>query len=132
MNLRWGVIGMVMGLFGCSSSIDKHHAQSEPSFQLMSFFTGKVIGYGMVQDRFGKQSRRFTVHLNGERDNNHLILYEIFYWNDGEEQTRTWQIEQQGDLSYIATADDVVGKAIGKERGNALYYAYLLKGVHLM
>ncbi|MCP3699576.1 MAG: DUF3833 domain-containing protein, partial [Aliivibrio sp.] len=68
----WSVLWL--SLTGCSTQIDDYSADATPAFNLMTFFTGKTVGYGMVQDRFGKQLRRFTVEMEGKKDGNRLQL----------------------------------------------------------
>ncbi len=115
-----------LSLAGCSTQIDDYSVESIPRFNLMTFFAGKTVGHGMVQDRFGKQLRRFTVEMVGTKEGERLQLAETFYWNDGEEQTRIWHITALANNRYEATAGDVVGKAIGQEKGNALHWQYVL------
>ena len=51
---------------------------------------------------------------------------EKFYWDDGEIQTRQWQINKIDDNNYEGTAGDVVGTAKGFSYGPAFKFEYVL------
>ena len=55
------------------------------------------------------------------------VLDERFTYSDGTQQTRVWKLKSLGDGIYEGTADDVVGRALGQARGNALNWRYTLK-----
>ena len=50
------------------------------------------------------------------------MLDEKFNWDDGEIQTRQWQITKIDDNNYEGTAGDVVGKAKGFSYGSAFKF----------
>ena len=80
---------------------------------------------GMVQDRSGKVTRRFTVEIDCTWRGNEGVLDESFVWSDGKLEKRIWKITKQGD-NYIGTAGDIVGEAIGVASGPALQWRYIL------
>lgn len=111
---------------GCSNLSVKDYSAEKPVLSLEEFFSGKVDGYGMLQNRSGKVTRRFHVVIDGRVENGNIILDEAFEWSDGEKQTRVWTIKKTGDGRYEGTAADVVGIADGKVAGNAVNWAYSL------
>ncbi|MGX9418312.1 DUF3833 domain-containing protein [Vibrio sp. RC27] len=113
-------------LVSCSTEIEKYN-NTTPKFDLFSYFTGDTRAWGMVQDFTGMQTRRFVVEITGTVDGDTLVLDELFDYDDGERDTRRWEITKQSDGSYIGTAGDIIGEAIGVEKGNALHWKYDLE-----
>ena len=98
----------------------------KPRLVIEEFLQGNVKAYGILQNRGGKVTRQFSADLNGKWDGKQLILDEKFYWNDGENQTRQWQITKIDDNNYEGTAEDVEGKAKGYSYGPTFKFEYVL------
>ena len=64
----------------------------EPRLIIENYLSGNVKAWGILQNRSGKVTRQFSADLDGKWDGNQLILDEKFNWDDGEVQTRQWQI----------------------------------------
>ena len=125
--IKWCIVGMLgMSLFGCSVSIDDYRNTS-PKLDLFQYFDGEVKAWGMLQDRSGKQTRRFEVDIKGTVKGKQLTLEEDFIFDDGEKQRRVWVITEMADGHFIGEADDVVGQASGQVMGNALNWRYVLR-----
>lgn len=116
-------LGLVAMMLGCSAELSDYQDAS-PRFDLFGYFEGRVDAWGMVQDRSGKQTRRFYVELNGSIEGDVLTLDERFEFDDGEKSTRIWVITRLNDGTYEGRADDIIGVATGKEVGNALHWTY--------
>lgn len=119
-------IGIALLVLGCSTSVEEYRG-STPDFDLFEYFDGEVLAWGMLQDRNGKQTRRFAVTIIGRVQGNTLTLDEDFIFDDGEKQQRTWVITHHMDGHYTGRAGDVVGEASGKVAGNALNWKYVLR-----
>ena len=100
----------------------------EPRLIIEEYLSGDVKAWGVLQNRSGKVTRQFSADLKGKWDGNQLILDEKFNWDDGEIQTRQWQITKIDENKYEGTAGDVVGKAKGYSYGPAFKFEY----VHLV
>ena len=100
----------------------------EPRLIIEKYLSGNVKAWGILQNRSGKVTRQFSADLNGKWDGKQLILDEKFNWNNGEEQTRQWQITKIDEHNYEGTAGDVVGKARGYSYGPAFKFEYVLLG----
>ena len=98
----------------------------EPRLIIEEYLSGNVKAWGVLQNRSGKVIRQFSADLNGKWEGNQLILDEKFNWDDGEIQTRQWQITKIDENNYEGTAGDVVGKAIGYSYGPAFKFEYVL------
>ena len=56
------------------------------------------------------------------------VLDEAFTYSDGTRERRVWRLRRGPDGStYTGKADDVVGQATGRVRGNAFQWAYTLR-----
>ena len=97
----------------------------EPRLIIEEYLSGNVKAWGVLQNRSGKVTRQFSADLNGQWDGKKLILDEKFNWDDGEIQTRQWQITKIDDNNYEGTAGDVVGKAKGYSYGPAFKFEYV-------
>lgn len=115
-----------MILVGCQSlNVDDYQAKG-PQFAMDTFFEGKLVAKGVVQDRSGKVLRRFKADLVGTWKGNEGLLEEVFYWDDGEIQYRNWKLKKGSNGIVSGTAEDVVGVANGRSSGNALNWYYTL------
>ena len=98
----------------------------KPRLIIEEYLSGSVKAWGILQNRSGKVTRQFSADLNGTWDGKQLILNENFFWSDGENQTRQWQITKIDEHNYEGTAEDVVGKAKGYSYGPAFKFEYVL------
>ena len=98
----------------------------KPRLIIEEYLSGEVKAWGVLQNRSGKVTRQFSAILNGKWDGKQLTLDEKFNWDDGEVQTRQWQITKIDDNNYEGTAGDVVGKAKGYSYGPAFKFEYVL------
>jgi hypothetical protein len=57
-------LAFTMLLAGCSTEVAEYR-QQQPRLDIFHYFQGKTEAWGMVQDRSGKQIRRFTLRLPG-------------------------------------------------------------------
>ena len=93
------------------------------SFELLEYFDGKTMAWGLVVDRFGNLQRSFS-KLIGKRDNKKLLLKEYFTYNDGEKEYREWVITKTENGLYEGTSKDTIGVAKGKKVGNTMRMVY--------
>ena len=119
--------------FGVTTSCGNNSAMKPEDFKdkkprliIENYLSGNIKAWGVLQNRSGKVTRQFSVNLNGIWDGNKLILNEEFNWDDGEIQTRQWQINKINNHNYEGTADDVVGTAKGYSYGSAFKFEYVL------
>ena len=119
------ILTLILFLSGCASVQITDYKDTKPTLDLSTYFNGKVDGWGMVQDRSGKVTRRFTVEIDCTWRGNEGVLDESFIWSDGKTEKRIWKITKLGD-NYIGTAGDIVGEAVGVASGTALQWRYVL------
>ncbi|MBC3766846.1 DUF3833 domain-containing protein [Neptunicella marina] len=113
-------------LTSCSASLQDYR-NTTPDFDIKRYFSGSLTAWGLVQDYSGKQVRRFCVEINGHWNNNQGTLEEQFYYHDGEQQQRIWQLTVSPDDQVSGTASDVIGVAKGSSNGNAFNWHYQLQ-----
>jgi hypothetical protein len=118
-------ISLVLLLCGCSASLDDYQT-SKPKFGLQTYFNGELTAWGIVQDYSGKLTRRFCVDIIGTWQGNEGQLHETFYYADGEQQIRVWQLSIADDGTVSGSADDVVGIASGSSSGASFNWQYTL------
>jgi hypothetical protein len=97
------------------------------TFRIEDYFDGPVHAEGLVEDRFGKVRRKFSVVIEGRRTQDGCILEETFAFDDGERSERTWTVMRTGDDGYEGRADDVIGMARGRVQGPELHWVYRLR-----
>lgn len=96
-------LGVTMLLAGCSTDVTEYR-QQQPRLDIFHYFQGKTEAWGMVQDRSGKQIRRFHVEIAGDVIGDTLTLNEHFVYDDGEKQQRVWHIRRVATDRYEGTA----------------------------
>lgn len=110
---------------GCASSSSLEQFEAAPrQLVLEEYFAGETTAYGLFEDRFGKVRRQFKVDITGEVEGNRLTLTEKFVYDDGERDTRVWEIDILGNGQYRGTAGDVPVPAEGQVSGNAFNWKY--------
>ena len=110
----------------CNSSIDDYES-TEPTFDLATYFDGEVTAWGIVQDYSNKLTRRFCVDIIGTWQGNEGQLHETFYYNDGEQKIRIWDLNIDANGNVTGGAADVIGEAKGGSSGTAFNWHYTLR-----
>ena len=120
------IITLLFTISSCSLTIDGNdYEQQAPQFDLVEFFDGNVIAWGIVQNRSGEVVQRFIVDIKGSVQDDVLVLDETFEYIVGEGVTkRVWRLTQNPDGSFTGTAGDIAGEATGKPHGNAFNFVY--------
>jgi hypothetical protein len=117
-------------LSACASVEVADYRAERPLLDLRQFFSGRLEGWGMFQDRSGKVIKRFHVVIEAKWQGDTGTLDERFTWSDGEPggnpPRRVWTLRDAGGGRFVGTAGDVVGEALGETAGNALRWRYVL------
>ncbi len=87
LTLGLALLMLMLMLAGCSTEVTEYRQQQPPSTSFTIFRAEPRRG-GMVQDRNGKQLRRFHVEIDGDVVGDTLTLHERFVYDDGEKQQR--------------------------------------------
>lgn len=97
-----------------------------PKLDIREYLNGNLKAWGMLKNRKGEVTRKFVVDMKGTWDNNSGVLEEYFTFDDGEKSQRIWKINFIDNNNFEAVADDVIGKAVGSQYGNAVQMKYVL------
>ncbi len=116
-----------IGLAGCASPTPADYVSQTPLLDLRDYFNGRLLAHGIVTDRSGRVTQRFTVQITGTWQGDQGTLDEQFSYADGRREQRIWRLVRGADGRYTGRADDVVGQADGQARGNALNWRYTLR-----
>lgn len=116
---------LMIGLLSSCSSVEvTDYKDTKLTLVLESFFNGPLKASGIVHDFSGKVIRKFNVILDASWQGNEGVINEWFVYDDGETQTRVWQIKALGEGRYSGTAGDIIGTADGQSSGSALRWKY--------
>jgi hypothetical protein len=122
-----GVLLWLAMLAGCAAPQVGDYAAQTPVLDLARYLNGPLVAHGIVTDRSGRVTRRFTVDLRGRWTGDEGELDERFRFSDGTTQHRIWRLKKGPDGRYSGRAEDVVGEAVGQAAGNALQWRYTLR-----
>jgi hypothetical protein len=112
---------------GCSSVAVSDYAGNTPVFEPEVFFNGPLLANGVLKDRGGRVTRRFTATIDAYWRDGIGTLDEDFVFDDGEESRRVWTLTPVSEGVYRATAGDVVGDGQAQVAGNAMFLDYVLR-----
>jgi Protein of unknown function (DUF3833) len=119
-------LALLLGLAGCGALTPADFAGGKPLFEPEKFFTGHVRSWGVMENRSGEPTSRFTTEITGRREGDSLVIEQHFAFDDGRRQDRIWRLRRLDAQRYEATADDVVGTAAGAADGNAFRWEYTI------
>ena len=119
-------IGAPLLLSACASPTPADYASQTPVLDLRQYFDGKLLAHGIVTDRSGQVTQRFTVQINASWVGDVGTLDEQFTYSDGRRDKRIWTLTRGANGRYTGRAADVLGEATGQAAGNALNWRYTL------
>ena len=127
MSMRFIVLLCLALIGGCSSVSIEEYRDNEPRLVAEEFFNGKLSAHGIVKDRGGEVIRFFNAEIDAYWEDGVGTLDERFIFDDGEKQTRVWELKPVAENRYIATAGDVIGDGKMQVAGNSLFLDYVLR-----
>lgn len=119
-------VGVSTLLGACASQQLDDYSLEKPVLDLRSYLNGTLEAYGVFTDRSGKVVKRFTVHMQCAWQGDEGVLDEDFSYSDGSRQKRVWRLTRLGNGDFVGRADDVLGEAHGRQRGNAFHWTYTM------
>lgn len=121
------IIFIALLLSGCSSQDIALYQNHKPVLTPENFFNGKLTAHGILKNRGGEVTRTFNATINAYWKDGVGTLEEVFLFDDGEVQYRTWKLKPGEGGKYNATAGDVVGEGYADIAGNAMNLNYVLR-----
>ncbi len=119
-------IFLSIGITACGQAPIQSYTNSKPTLNLREFFNGNLVVYGILQDRKGKVTRKFSANIAAHWEGNTGYLNEVFLFDDGTEDTRNWVLQADAQGKVTGTAGDVIGIAKGQLNGATLHWRYTL------
>jgi len=74
-------------------------------------FRGEATGIGRFKSQLAGVYRGFVVTTKGRRSGGKFVLDQVFRFDNGALDRRTWHFRKTGPNTYVGTRDDVVGTA---------------------
>ncbi|MDE1153014.1 MAG: DUF3833 domain-containing protein [Micavibrio sp.] len=110
----------------CGVNVSTYEGR-QPALDLRDYFNGPLEAEGVFFNRKGVIQRQFHMELTGAWQGNSGTLDEHFIYSNGQKLHRLWKVVMNDDGSFVGSADDLVGNAIGRQCGNASNMKYTLK-----
>ncbi|WP_420011304.1 DUF3833 family protein [Tateyamaria sp.] len=112
---------------GFVAQTPEDYAASGEVFDIRTHLNGPIICEGVIYGPLGRVSSRFVGEFECQWEGNKGVMNEVFYYNDGSEQTRAWNLTLGNDGKIHATASDVVGEGTGQQSGDTVQLKYKFK-----
>jgi hypothetical protein len=113
--------------FGFRWQNPSDYADTAPIFDVQKNLGGKMISDGVIYGPTGRVVTRFVAELEGIWDGDTGTLAEFFQYAGGGGVDRKWFLTMGEDGNFTATADDIVGVAVGIQSGSTVQLRYKLK-----
>jgi Protein of unknown function (DUF3833) len=102
-------------------------ADQDPRFDPVAFFTGHVRSWGVFEDRSGQPTGWVATDCEGRLDGSGTLhMTQRLTRHDGSVQTREWQMRRTSPNRVEASANDMVGTAVGEGAGRAFHWRWVL------
>jgi hypothetical protein len=122
--VRWVlVLGLMVGLTGCGK---EKPDLAGPAFDPVAFFSGHVKSWGVVEDRSGAPEERVETDCVGTSDGaDGLTMVQHLNIQGDKPVVRRWSLRRLGDGRFEATANDMVGTAVGSVTGRMFHWQWV-------
>ena len=125
--MRLLALVLTLSLLGCSRGMPiEEFRATAPAFDPIRFFTGHVRSWGVLEDRSGQPTDIVATDCLGEASGDGLRMVQHLTIGREARTTRTWQMRRTGPGRYEATANDMVGAAVGEASGRAFHWTWTL------
>jgi len=126
--MRWITLALAACLLGCGAPMPvSGFAGMPPAFDPVRFFTGHVRSWGVVEDRSGQPTSPVVTDCVGEAEGpDGLRMTQRLTIGTDAPTTREWRMRRTGPGRFEATANDMVGTAVGEASGRAFHWQWTL------
>ncbi len=111
----------------CASLQPGDFAKASPKLEPDKYFEGPVRSWGVIETRSGAPRTQLRATLFGQREGQEMVLTQDFTFADGRTLERVWRFRRREEGRYSATADGVIGAAVGIASGNSFHWEYMLE-----
>jgi len=125
--MRWAGLVLALSLTACSEAIpvNDFHATT-PAIDPIRFFSGHVKSWGVLENRSGQPTSVVTTDCIGNGDGDTLNMTQRLSIGQQAPTARVWQMRRAGPGRYEATANDMIGIAVGEASGRAFHWTWTL------
>ena len=127
--IRACLLALTLAIAGCSQSAGpERYADRRPLFDPIAFFQGQTFASGVFETRGGDPRRRFTQVLQGRMEGDTLVLDQVFTYEDGEVEPRTWRVTPIDETTFEAVSDAAAKPSIGRVYGDVFLWEWIYAG----
>lgn len=128
MKIWPGLLGAALLLAGWSNPAPvEKFAGAGPQFDPVVFFRGRAHSWGVLENRSGQPTDIVRTETSGEAEGaDGLHMMQTLYVGSDAPQQREWHMRRTGPGTFEATANDMVGTAIGTAAGPAFHWQWTL------
>lgn len=124
--MRWRLLALIALLSACGLALEvRDFVGTEPALDPVAFFTGEVRSWGVLE-RFGRPVSVVITECSGTLEGDELRMTQVLRIGKEPPTTRQWQMRRIGSGRFEATADDMVGVAVGEAAGRAFHWNWTL------
>ena len=98
-----------------------------PDFDMRQHLNGPMACEGVIFGPTGRVVSRFVAEMNGHWDGATGTLAEVFRYDSGSVQHRSWTLALGANGQIAATAPDVVGTGTGRVEGSGVMLRYRIR-----
>lgn len=103
------------------------YADQGPVFDIRRHLDGHLLCQGVIYGPSGRVVSRFEADMDTVWTGNEGVMSEEFRYDSGETQHRKWLLTLNGDGSFDARADDVIGRGVGRQAGAGVHLSYRIR-----
>ena len=97
---------------------------TEAGQTLEEAFRGQATGVGSFKSTLAGVDRGFVVTTKGRGTGGQFVLDQVFRFDNGALDRRTWRFRKTGPKTYVGTREDVVGTAKVRVDDDAIRMSY--------
>lgn len=98
-----------------------------PVLDPVTFFTGRVRSWGVMENRSGQPTTVVQTDCDGTADGSDALrMTQRLTLGDDAPVTREWRMRRLAPGRFEATANDMVGTAVGEATGRAFHWQWTL------
>lgn len=112
---------------GFRAQTPEDYADLGPVIDLRKHLNGKMICEGVIYGPVGRVVSRFVADMDIRWSGDLGVMREEFRYDSGDVQRREWHLTLQPERRLMGTAEDVIGKARGRQSGAAVCLRYRIR-----
>jgi hypothetical protein len=126
-NLRnCAILGLLFVMTACGHPMNiTDFSTTSPPFDPVAFWTGHVTSWGVIEDRSGAPTETIETDCLGTPGTDGLHLIQTLRESDGTVRHRDWHLRRTSPNHFTATANDMVGPALGEASGRAFHWDWV-------